>query len=815
MPSRGVVTTIAAKCRRCYNCVRSCPAKAIRVQEGQAHVLEERCIGCGNCVKVCAQKAKQVEPAVPEVMELLRSGEPTIALLAPSYPAAFENLSAGQVVAAARALGFARVLEVAFGAEMVAAAYADLLKRPHDHPVISTPCPALVSYIEKYMPDLVPYLAPIVSPMIALARAVKGLYMPEARIVFIGPCIAKKAERRDPAVAGAVDAALTFQELEEMLREKGVEASALQPESADEPLPCFGALFPLPGGLLKTAAIQADIMDDSIVVVEGPDHCKTALTALREGKLQVRFLDALLCEGCVAGPAFGSDMHPLARKAKVTAHTRELRKHSRNLRRHSREVARIDVSRTFEAQSIDLPMPTETEIREILARTNKHAPDQELNCGACGYGTCREKAIAVYQGLAEPEMCLPYLIDQLEVNLERLSSSKAEIERAREQAIRAQQMASMGRLSADLAAEISEPLRHIVVYAQLLRDELPEDDPRRDDLATIIAEGLHCREVMSSLRGFARQYEPEWEEVHPNEIVRRALDELEPRLVISGIEVRQELADNLPRIIADPGQLAQVIVNLVTNSIEAIDGSGEITIQTGLSADGRALEISVRDNGRGLDPSVADRVFQPFVTTKPPGHGPGLGLAVVHGIVQTHGGETDLQSEVGKGTTVTVRIPLRHTPMSTREAIKVLVVDDDPDFLEQHRVMLEISGFEVVTAERSDEALDVANREVPDAFVLDLMMERTDSGARLARALRRDPRFRDAPIVMLTSVVQDMGFDFHLNPQEVLDWMRADAWFDKPAPTADLANTLRRLLAERQAAGSAEGDTAAAKDEGG
>lgn len=803
-PSRAVVTTIAAKCRRCYNCVRSCPANAIRVQEGQACVIEDRCIGCGNCIRVCAQNAKQVEPALPLVSDMLADAAPAVAILAPSYPAAFEDLSPGQVVAAVRRLGFDRVMEVAFGAEMVASAYARLLKRPPPHPVISTPCPALVSYIEKYMPDLVPNLAPIVSPMIATARAVKQKYLPDANIVFIGPCIAKKAELRDPPVAGVVEAAMTYQELEALLAEREVEVGSLEPEPADGPLPYYGALFPVSGGLLKAAAIQADLMDDSIVVVEGADHCLAAFAALRDGKFTARFLDALLCEGCIAGPAFGNDLPPLARKSRVTAHVRSLQDQAPRLRRSLRDVAQIDVSRAFAAQNIALAMPNETEIREILARTNKHTPDQELNCGACGYRTCREKAIAVYQGLAEPEMCLPYLIEQLEVNLERLSGSKAEIERARERAMRAQQLASMGRLSADIAQEISKPLGHIVVYAQLLRDELPPDDPRREDLATIIAEGLHCRDVMSSLRGFARQHEPEWEEVHPNAVVARALDELAPRLVTSSLELRQDLASDLPMIVADPAQLAQVIVNVVTNSIEAIQGRGEISIQTRLADERHKLEIVVRDNGCGLDPAILDRVFQPFVTTKGPRRGAGLGLAVAHGIVQTHGGEIEIQSQRGEGTTVTIRIPLRPKAVSPREAIKVLVVDDDPDFLEQHKVMLQASGFEVVTAERSDEAIETANREIPDAFVLDLMMERTDSGARLARALRRDPRFRRAPIILLTSVVQDMGFEFSRNPQEVLDWMKADAWFDKPAPTAELAATLRRLLAEREEEGAAQ-----------
>jgi CheY-like chemotaxis protein len=238
--------------------------------------------------------------------------------------------------------------------------------------------------------------------------------------------------------------------------------------------------------------------------------------------------------------------------------------------------------------------------------------------------------------------------------------------------------------------------------------------------------------------------------------------------------------------------------------MEALGEAGEITIAARPCEGKDAAEIVVTDNGGGVDPEILPRVFEPFVSTKRNGRGTGLGLAVAHGVVEAHGGDIRLDSRPGAGATVTITIPLDVAPARVREGAKVLVVDDDADFLEQHRLVLEGMGFNVVTAERSDEALEVSDREIPDAFVLDLMMERTDSGARLARALRRDPRFRRAPIIMLTSVVDAMGFEFGRNPGEVLDWMKADAWFDKPAPLAELANALQRLLAGGAAGGDEE-----------
>jgi len=792
--ANGVVTTIAAKCRRCYNCVRSCPAKAIRVQDGQAQVIAERCIGCGNCVKVCAQGAKQVQPADVAVFEMLGGTPPTVAIVAPSYPAAFENLSAEQVIGGIRALGFDRVLEVGFGAEMVATAYADLLKDPPDHPVITTPCPALVSYIVKHMPELAYCLAPIVSPMVALGRAIKQDILPGAGVVFIGPCIAKKAELDEPSLIGAIDAALTFRELAELWEARGIDPTGLSGE-ADGPLPHFGALFPVSGGLLKAAAVEADIMDDSIAVIEGPDRCLSALQALARDELSTRFLDMLFCEGCIAGPGFGEPMSPLARKALVTRHVRNLEATAPPVPPELARVEGVDLTRTFETPRIRLDVPTETEIRDVLARTNKYGEDDELNCGACGYPTCREKAIAVCQGLAEPEMCLPYLIDQLEVNLEKLNSSKEEIERAREVATRAQQLASMGELASDIAEEISNPLAKIAAFAQLLLDQLPEDDTRREDLAAVIAEASQCRHVVAGLRSFARQREPQWEQTDSNEVVRRAAEMARDEVRASNVDLAVRLGDGLPLITADPAQLAAVVVNVVTNAFEATAPGGEVIVETRNHPSGQMIEIEVSDNGRGIPEDLLPKVFQPFVTTKRNQTGAGLGLAVAHGIVHAHGGDIDIRSGVATGTAVTISLPAETPPSVAREAMKILCVDDDPDFLEQHRIILESTGFDVITAERSDEAIEIANREIPDAFVLDLMMERNDSGARLARALRRDPRFRAAPIIMLTSVVHDLGFEFQRNPQEVLEWMKADAWFDKPAPPAELAATLQRLLA--------------------
>ncbi len=791
----SVVSTIAAKCRRCYHCVRHCPAQAIRVQGGQATVIAERCIGCGRCVRACAQEAKRVLPGVPDAQALLASERPTVAILAPSYPALYRDASPGQVVSAVRRLGFAHVYEVGFGGDMVAREYARLLRTAERHPILSSPCPALVAYIRKHQPELVPHLAPIVSPMVALGRAVKQVYAPGADVVFIGPCIAKKAEHRDPTVAGAVDAVLTFRELTEFLRDEGIEPFSCDESEPDYPLPRFGAALPLAGGLLRAAAIGADILDDQILVIDGETRCISVLQRLRETAPYAVLIDMLLCEGgCIAGPGFPPAAVPYISRHLVTDRVRRLATSEAELESALAEVADVDLSCTFLPEPLPLAWPTEREIREVLIKTNKLTPQDELNCGACGYATCREKAIAVCQGRAELEMCLPYLIEQMQVNIDRLTRSKEEVERARAAATRAQQLASMGELAADVAEEISKPLGSIAAYGHLLREALPSDSALRADAEAIVSEAEQCIDVILGLEGFARVREPNWESVHVASVVERAVAEASARLGDGAIEILREAPDSLPELICDPLQIKNVLVRLLTNSIEAIDGAGTVAISASLAQSGQWLDLRVRDTGRGIPEDLLPRICQPFVTTKTGETAAGLGLPYAHGVVQAHAGEMLFDTKTGRGTTVTVRLPLRQASGPRREAVKVLLIDDDPDILTIHRITLERVGFEIVTAERSDEALEVATREIPDAFVIDLVMEKTDSGARLARALRRDPRFRNAPVIIVTSVVDDIGFEFARNPEEVLQWMRADAWFDKPADPSALAETIHRLL---------------------
>ena len=317
-----LVSTIGERCRVCYQCVRECPAKAIRIADRKAQVLPERCIGCGVCFKVCTQDAKRILSAVEAVETLLAGPAPVAAIVAPSFPAEFIRYDYTQVVGALRAMGFASVHEVAFGAELVANQYKRLVAEDTDKLWIATTCPAVVGYVRRYHPDLTGSLAPVVSPMIAMARLLRAVHGDAIRVVFVGPCIAKKREAISPDLDGEVDEALTFTELRQMLASRGIDLDAVPPGDFDAPHARGGGLFPISGGMLQVAGIQEDLVTGHVMVGEGPAEFAQAIKEAETGIMETRLLELLFCNGCTMGPGMSSDLPHFGRRARVSQFVR-------------------------------------------------------------------------------------------------------------------------------------------------------------------------------------------------------------------------------------------------------------------------------------------------------------------------------------------------------------------------------------------------------------------------------------------------------------------------------------------------------------
>lgn len=401
----------------CYACIRNCPVKAIKVANGQAEVVPELCIACGHCIQVCAQKAKLVESHIERVNSFLENDR-VVACLAPSFVAEFHPAWPGQVVAALREMGFAEVHEVAYGAHLVTQEYLKYFQEVGERQgLITTPCPAIVNLVEKFFPRLISQLIPIVSPAVALGRYLKETLGPSIKVVFIGPCVAKKAEIQDEEVAGSVDAVLTFPEFKQMLADRKIDISALGDSEFDSRFPYLGRLYPIGGGLLRSAGILEDVLESRVLVIEGREDCLEFLRAVNEGKMVPQIADMLFCKGCINGPMMENEYSPFRRRRIVAEFAR---KGLEKAVPQTLPPVDLNLRREFHDRSVRFPQPSEADIRAILAELGKTGPEDELNCGACGYSSCREKAIAVYQGLAENQMCLPYLILQLQKSNLRL-----------------------------------------------------------------------------------------------------------------------------------------------------------------------------------------------------------------------------------------------------------------------------------------------------------------------------------------------------------------------------------------------------------
>jgi signal transduction histidine kinase/iron only hydrogenase large subunit-like protein len=655
----GIVSTIPEKCRRCYACVRECPVKAIKVIAGQATVIAEQCIACGNCVKVCTQKAKRIEDATMLVAHLLEGGEKVFACIAPSFPVAFAQVSPGKIVSSLRRLGFSEVWEVAFGAELISREYSQRARLAirNGQAVVSTPCPAIVSYVQKYMPGLHGALVPVVSPMIAVARAIRHRRGAGVRVVFIGPCIAKKAEIKDPFVQGTVDAVLTYEELLAMFDAAGIDPSAQPAGSFDGPAANLGRSLPISGGLLRAAGFDADILQNSVMVTEGKDRVLPALKELAEGKSKARVLDVLFCEGCINGPKMTNSMSVFARKEMLTDHINE---HTLSMADHDMtetlvEFAHMDLSRDFSEQAVALPQPSEEEIAQALRMMRKFGPEDQLNCGSCGYPSCREKAVAVCQGFAEVGMCLPYLVEELETTLSTLQRSH---QATQDKLVQTERLASMGQISAGVAHEINNPLSTILLYSHLLLKAHREGDPESEDIQMIVNEAIRCRSIMRGLLDFARQSRVVKTATDLGMLVHDLVDSMNMKLGDGPIRVKGIVEEGLPQVLLDAEQVRQMLVNLVQNGIDAIGGGGEVTVTAGLSETRDLVVLRVKDTGCGMPPDVLKEIFTPFYTTKQLGKGTGMGLSIVYGVVKMHAGDISVDSEVGKGTSFLVRIPI-------------------------------------------------------------------------------------------------------------------------------------------------------------
>jgi len=403
--TRQIVFTLTARCRDCYRCLRACPVKAIRMERGQAYVDERRCIACGTCIRECPQQAKSFRHDIDVAQRLIETGKQVVASIAPSFAAVLSKWQRDRLASALRALGFRYIGQTSHGAYQVSYHTMEVLKRDGSRPYIGTACPAIVNYIEKYRPELVDLLIPIVSPMVAHARMPKEKLGPDVRVIFIGPCVAKKTELLRPQNKGTVDCVLTFKELMMWLNQKGISLANCEESNFDERPAHMAQLYPLPGGMIKTAGLNDDGFNPQLIRVDGMANIKALLDSL-PGESSYTLIEPLFCnQGCINGPGMGTEKNLFDRRIDILRYDQDTK--------DIHIVPRPEDGNLFygeyRREEGIIKEVTEEEIEQVFEKTGKSDPQQQLNCGACGYDSCREKAIAVVQNMAEPEMCIPYM----------------------------------------------------------------------------------------------------------------------------------------------------------------------------------------------------------------------------------------------------------------------------------------------------------------------------------------------------------------------------------------------------------------------
>ena len=391
--------TQKSNCKNCYKCIRHCPVKALKMTDGQAHIIHDECILCGECYVICPQNAKKIRNDVDKAQDLIHNGCEVYVSLAPSYAAKYPHSNLSDIESALKQLGFAGVFETAVGAEIVKKEYERIINNHEQSIIISTCCHSVNALVERHFENALPYLANVVSPMQAHGKKIKQEH-PGCKVVFIGPCLSKKKEAEK--YEGIIDVVLTFKELDAWLDSQNISMPASEEKSGKHRT----NLFPTSGGILKSM----DLSDDyRYIVIDGVEKCMSTLTDIESGNLNNCFIEMSACSGsCVSGPVMKKQNRNPAIDTLAVFDGVDRKDYGVTQPEANELVKR------FEFEGTQHIMPGSTSIEEVLRKMGKDTPEKELNCGSCGYDTCREKAVAVLNGKADLSMCLPYLKEKAE-----------------------------------------------------------------------------------------------------------------------------------------------------------------------------------------------------------------------------------------------------------------------------------------------------------------------------------------------------------------------------------------------------------------
>jgi len=430
-----LISSIKENCKLCYACIRVCPSKAIKIEDSHAQVIHNRCIGCGNCVSVCAPRALEYANSIDQTKHLLESKEKVNAIIDPSIAGEFSDITSRRnFVGMIKALGFDKVCEVAFGADIVALKYRELFANFKGKYYITTNCPSVVYYVEKFFPSSINNLAPIVSPMIATSKVVHKKYGQNTKVVYIGPCSAAKTEAERTSGDGKIDAVLTFVELRKMFKEKDLTENIVEYSDFDPPHGGKGSLFPLSRGMFQSVLINDDFLTGRVICTEGRYNFIEAIKEFENLNDLKKHIDLFYCDGgCIMGPGTSPGGQKFHRRTLVIEYTKKrLESGSKEVwLKNIDEFMVLDFSRTYHVDDQRMLEPDQEKVRKVLVALGKKEQADYIDCGACGYNTCIEFATAVTQNLAKAEMCSIFNIQNKQDYIKTLKVTNEKLEKTR------------------------------------------------------------------------------------------------------------------------------------------------------------------------------------------------------------------------------------------------------------------------------------------------------------------------------------------------------------------------------------------------
>lgn len=463
------------KCKLCYACIRVCPSNAIKIVNNAAEIIPDRCIACGSCLTVCPFSAIKDLDSKREVSAYIRSGVKVAAICAPSISGEFSDISAyTNFVGMIKALGFQYVCEVSFGADLVALKYRELFADFKGKYFITANCPAIVGYVERYHPSLIDNMAPLISPMVATAQVVREKYGSDVKIVYIGPCTAAKDEAHRYEGDRKVDIVLTFKELRDMFTEAGVTENNVEFADFDPPIGGKGSLFPISRGMFQSVGINEDLMSGQLICTDGKANVLHALKEFENFSQLKQHLDLFYCDGnCIMGPGTSQGGQKFLRRSLVISYTKKrlLNWDKEEWEKNIETYMKLNFFRDFHNLDMRLPNPSEEQISEVMRQLGREGYENKASCGACGYESCRDLAVAVVNGLAQIDMCNTYVVQSKTKYKRRLKAANEKLSNTQKALTESEQITRHEQEAFQEASKITSGLLNKLPTGVVIVDE--------------------------------------------------------------------------------------------------------------------------------------------------------------------------------------------------------------------------------------------------------------------------------------------------------------------------------------------------------